>query len=89
MCGTAAGPHHILSCYTLVYGDATHPYLFSLFVTLLLDAQDPRGLVPRPISVRITLEPYNMSCSQKLCIIVGCVPLKEVMCCQVCLALVS
>ena len=56
---TNGEPHHILSCSPPVYVDAAHPSLFSLCAaTLLLDAQDPRGLVPRPISVRIALEPY-------------------------------
>ncbi len=53
-------PHHILSCSELVYIDAAGPSLISLCVATLLGAQEPQALVPRPVSVRITLQPYPL-----------------------------
>jgi hypothetical protein len=52
--------HHILSCSELVYINAAHPSLFSLCATTLLGAQDPRALVPGPVDLRITLQPYPL-----------------------------
>lgn len=51
-------PHHILSCSELVYIDATGPSLFSLCAATLLGAEDPHALDPKPVIVRITLQPY-------------------------------
>jgi hypothetical protein len=53
-------PHHILSFSELVYIDATGPSLISLCAATLLGAQDPHTgtLIPRPVSVKITLRPY-------------------------------
>jgi len=51
-------PHHILSCSELIYIDAARPSLLSLCAATLLGAEDPHASDPRPVSMRITLQPY-------------------------------